>query len=222
MDINGNDLKPSQAEVFLYHKDQYIQDNTGYVSKPYMILLQGGQDNVITFESVKEILLITELKVCSLEDYKMPTYEEYISKYQAELDKQMTIKEIGAYKYESEGSGRTSSTPTLYPTTDRTSATNYPTDPVKTKYNAIGGAKWTTAGDSITWTVNAEEAGLYQLAFRAKQDLARGMFATRKLYVDGVQPFEEAANLRFYYNSEYNLVSLGTGAGKIGQLHVWE
>lgn len=213
MDINGNDLKPSQAEVFLYHKDQYIQDNTGYVSKPYMILLQGGQDNVITFESVKENLLITELKVCSLEDYKMPTYEEYISKYQAELDKQMTIKEIGAYKYESEGSGRTSSTPTLYPTTDRTSATNYPTDPVKTKYNAIGGAKWTTAGDSITWTVNAEEAGLYQLAFRAKQDLARGMFATRKLYVDGVQPFEEAANLRFYYNSEYNLVSLGTGEG---------
>ena len=58
MDINGNDLKPSQAEVFLYHKDKYIQDNTGYVSKPYMILLQGGQDNVITFESVKENLLI--------------------------------------------------------------------------------------------------------------------------------------------------------------------
>jgi len=213
-DVNGNDLKPSQTEIFVYHEDEYIQDRTGYISKPYMILLQGGQDNVITFESVKENLLITELKVLSIDSYNIPTYEEYIAKYQSELNKQMTIKDISTYKYESEGSGRTSTTPTLYPTTDRTSATNYPTDPVRTKYNAIGGSKWTTAGDSISWQITTEEAGLYQLSFRAKQDLARGMFATRKLYVDGNQPFAEAENLRFYYNSEYSLVTLGSGEGE--------
>ena len=210
-DINGNDLKPSQSEVFIYRQDEYIQDRTGYIAEPYMILLQGGQDNIITFESVKENMLITELSVCSVDAYNIPTYKEYLDMYKAEANKQMTTTEYT--RYEAEGSGRTSSTPTLYPISDRTSATNYPTDPVKTKYNAIGGAKWTTSGDSITWTVDVKEAGFYELSFRAKQDLARGMFATRKLYVDGTQPFAEAANLRFFYNSEYSLVSLGTGEG---------
>ena len=46
------------------------------------------------------------------------------------------------------------------------------------------------------------------------------MFATRKLLVDGVQPFSEAANLRFYYNSDYQMVSLGNKEGDIYYLYL--
>lgn len=215
-DINGNDLKPSQKEVYQYCKDVYLQDTTGYIVKPYLIFLKEG-DNTIAFESVKENLVITELKVCDTHDYNIPSYAEYISKY---TEKQMTLGEVSNYKYEAEASGRTSSNQTLYPTSDRTSSGNYPVDPVKTKYNAIGGSKWSSAGDSISWTVNVEEEGFYQLAFRAKQDLSRGMFATRKLLVDDVQPFDEAANLRFYYNSDYSMISLGDQEGEIYYLYL--
>lgn len=215
-DINGNDLKPSQKEVYLYRENQYLSDSTGYITTPYLILLEKG-DNTITFESIKEGLVITELKVCDNHNYSLPTYKEYISKY---TEKQMTLKNAEEYKYEAEASGRTASTPTLYPISDRASAMSTPNDPVKTKYNAIGGSKWSSSGDSISWKVNCEEEGFYQLAFRAKQDLSRGMFATRKLLVDGKQPFNEAANLRFYYNSDYQMVSLGNKEGEIYYLYL--
>lgn len=215
-DINGNDLKPSQKEIYKYHENEYLHDPTGYISTPYLILLNEG-DNTITFESIKEGLVITELRVSDNHNYKLPTYEEYAKKY---TDKQMTIKDIENYKYEAEGSNRTASTPTLYPISDRSSVLSTPNDPVRTKYNAIGGSKWSSSGDTISWTVNVEEEGFYQLAFRAKQDLSRGMFATRKLLVDGVQPFSEAANLRFYYNSDYQMVSLGNKAGDIYYLYL--
>lgn len=212
-DINGNDLKPSQAEVYIYHENEYLHDETGYISAPYMILLEKG-DNEITFESIKENLVITKLEVVSLDQYVLPDYETYYAEVSKKANDNMEILDASNYLYQSEGSNRISSTPTLYPISDRTNATNTPSDPVRTKYNAIGGSKWSGTGDTISWTVNAKESGLYEIAFRAKQDLSRGMFATRKLLVDGTQPFKEAENLRFFYNSEYNIVSLGNKEGE--------
>ncbi len=215
-DINGNDLKPSQTEIYVYHQDEFLQDVTGYIPTPYMLLLQKGT-NELTFESVREGLVVTKLEIVSLDSYSLPTYEEYYQEILAtkNVNENMTILDASEYKYEAEGSGRNATSPTLYPISDRTSATNYPNDPVRTKYNAIGGSKWSEAGDMISWKINVKEAGFYQIAFRAKQDLSRGMFATRILYVDGEQPFKEAANLRFFYNSKYQLVSLGNEDGEL-------
>lgn len=209
-DINGNDLKPSQAEVYKYHEDMYLSDTTGYIAEPFKILLEEGT-NTITFESVKEGMVITDLQVVSLDQYDLPDYNTYYNELISKGAKlNLTPLDASNYLYEAEASNRVSSAPTLYPTTDRTSAGNTPNDPVRTKYNAIGGSKWSTPGDEISWTINVAESGFYKIAFRAKQDLARGMFATRKLLVNGEQPFKEAANLRFYYSSEYQIISLGS------------
>lgn len=218
-DINGNDLKPSQKEIFMYNEDKYLIDSTGYIVNPYLIFLKKG-DNEISFESVKEGLVITKLIISDNKFYDVPSYDEYYQKY---ADKDIEFSNLGdveSYKYEAEASGRFASTPTLYPISDRTSATSYPNDPVRTKYNAIGGSKWSGTGDSISWNVEVEEEGFYQLAFRAKQDLARGMFATRRLYVDNELPFTEAENLRFYYNSEYSIVSLGNSDNEVYYLYL--
>lgn len=212
-DIFGNDIKPSQKEIYEY-RTTYIKDETGYVSAPYLIYLNGGVENTISFKGIRDGLVITKIEICPVKDYEMPTYEEYYDSVSKETGKTKDSVTGVLEKLEVEDpSIRVSSSPTLYPIADRTNATNYPSDPVKTKYNAVGGSKWSTPGEYIGWKVNAPESGFYKIAFRAKQDLSRGLFTTRRLLIDGVQPFNEAANSRFYYSSEYNVITLGDVEG---------
>ena len=75
-DINGNDIKPSQKEVFAY-RDEYIQDVTGYIYQPYYIYLKAGA-NTIAFDSIRDNLVITEIRVSSPLDYEMLSYEKYL------------------------------------------------------------------------------------------------------------------------------------------------
>ena len=207
-DVKGNDLKPSQVEIYSY-RETFIQDNSGYVIEPYLIYMEAGE-NEIAIEGIRDTLLITQLEICNVDTYNVMPYEDYYDYYTnlTGLDENSVTGVLD--KYEAEDSKiRSASSPTLYPSTDRTSANNYPVDPVKTKYNCVGGSKWSTVGDAIYWEVEVEEDGFYNLAFRAKQDLSRGLFSTRKLLVDGVVPFSEANNCRFYYNSNYSIVTIG-------------
>ena len=217
-DIFGNDIKPSQKEIYEY-RTTYIKDETGYVSAPYLIYLNGADDgeavtNTISFKGIRDCLVITKIDICPVNDYKMPTYAEYYESISTKTGKTKDSVTGVLEKLEVEDPNiRISSSPTLYPIADRTNATNYPSDPVKTKYNAVGGSKWSTPGEYIGWKVNAPESGFYKIAFRAKQDLSRGLFTTRRLLIDGVQPFNEAANSRFYYSSEYSVITLGDVEG---------
>ena len=212
-DINGNDIKPSQKEVFEYRKDYYIQDVTGYIYQPYYIYLKAG-DNKISFASIRDNMVITSLEIISPLEYKMPLYSEYLETAKAENNVNENTVTGVLDKYEVENPEiRVSSSPTLYPISDRTNATNNPSHPVKTKYNAVGGSKWSTPGDYMSWTIEVPSDGLYKIAFRTKQDLARGLFATRRLLLDGEQPFNEAANCRFYYDSNYSITTIGDKDG---------
>ncbi len=211
-DINDNDIKPSQKEVFEY-RETYVQDPTGYVYQPYYIYLKEG-NNTIAFESIRDNLVITKLEICSPVDYEMLVYADYIAKIKQEKNVNENSATNVLEKLEVEDPRiRVSSSPTLYPISDRTSATNNPSHPVKTKYNAVGGSKWSTPGDYMSWKIEVPTDGLYKIAFRTKQDLARGLFATRRFLVDGVQPFNEAANCRFYYDSNYSITTIGDNDG---------
>ena len=210
-DINGNDIKPSQSEVYV-HTTEYLRDTSGYISDPYLIRLNKGM-NTFSLESLRESLVVTGIKVVSVDHNVSYDYASYINqKMNVEGYKEATAADLGAeegyVRYEGENSYLRSS-PTLYGISDRTSPANYPSHPVKTKYNAIGGTKWSTPGDWIAWEVEVAKAGMYYITLRAKQDLSRGMFSTRKLYINGEVPFEEANACRFFYDSEYQNVTLG-------------
>ncbi|HQC75016.1 MAG TPA: extracellular solute-binding protein, partial [Bacilli bacterium] len=84
-------------------------------------------------------------------------------------------------------------------------------DTVKIKLNAIGGNKWTAPGDMITWEVDLTDkpSGLYYISFRAKQNVSRGLFSTRRVYINNVIPFAEANIARFSYSGDFKVVTLG-------------
>ena len=198
-DISGNDLKPTQIEIFS-ERTTYLRDETGYVAEPFMIYFEAG-DNTISFTSLRENLVIFGFEIVSVQTRL--TYAEY-------LEEHKDVKKVSNYleKIEAETAFERSS-PTLYATGDRTSPLNTPADPVKTKYNSIGGSKWSTPGDWISWKVIAPEARFYHISFRAKQNLSRGLFSTRRVYINDEIPFKEANNARFYYSSDWEIITIG-------------
>lgn len=203
-DTMGNDMKPSQIEILDVQRKAFLRDLTGYIVEPYLIYFDQGV-NTITLESVRESMAIASIGITSYQ--KTLSYEEYLSSHSDKEVKELDapIKVEGHLAFE-----RTS--PTLYAISDRTDPLNTPVDPVKIKLNAIGGSKWTTPGDQISWQIDMTnyESGLYYISLRAKQNSARGMFSTRRVYINGEIPFEEANGARFKYSSDYRMVTLGS------------
>lgn len=206
-DIGGNDMKPRQVEVDNISRREYIRDHAGYVVEPYLLYFKQGE-NTITFESIRESMAIVSIGITS---YKpLQTYQEYRDHYAllgyndiASLEEPIRI----------EGEDATERTaPTLYAISDRTDPKNVPVHPVKMKLNAIGGSKWSTPGDAITWEIDMTdcESGLYYITFRSRQDTSRGLFSTRRVYINGEIPFIEANSARFAYSSDFRNVTLGT------------
>ena len=82
------------------------------------------------------------------------------------------------------------SSPTLYPISDRSSPLMEPYHVSKIRMNAIGGYNWRVPGQWIEWEIEVPETGLYQIAFKRKQDFLRGIYTTRSLTIDGNTPLK--------------------------------
>lgn len=225
VDATGNEIKPRQVEK-TSRLQQYVKDSVGYVTEPYLVYFEAGAHDV-ELESVKECMGIANLFVVSKENYK--SYADYAAEHAGEA------KVIGGISYQIEGEGGesqyyennevksvfnsevTRSSSTIYGISDRTSAYNsmmkdgvqQDASPVKIVLNSIGGTKWSSPGDWISWKVNVQESGLYQISLRAKQNVSRGLFSSRKLSIDGAVPFAEAMNCKFVYDSNWSIVTLG-------------
>lgn len=225
IDATGNEIKPKQIEKPM-RLQQYAKDSVGYVTEPYLVYFTAG-DHTIEIESVKENMGIANVFLTSKENYI--SYSEYTAEHS---DAQ---KMSGGISYKIQGEGGQSqyyennkatsifdtevirSSSTIYGVSDRTSAYNsmikdgeeIDASPVKIVLNTIGGSKWSNPGDWIQWSVDVKEAGLYQISLRAKQNVSRGLFSTRKLSIDGAVPFKEAMNCKFVYGSNWSIVTLG-------------
>src|SRR5690606_15301000 len=101
------------------------------------------------------------------------------------------------------------SSPTLYPTADRSSPAVYPYSPSKIKINAIGGYNWRVPGDWIEWEIEVPETGLYEITFKSKQNWVRGIYSPRKLTINGEVPFKEAEQIPFKFYNTYQMISVG-------------
>jgi len=201
MDAMGNDMKPTQIEKPKI-TTSYVVDDLGYVTEPYLVYCLAGE-NTITIESVREPMSIFSIDICAKVEYM--SYSDYVSQF-SDDDKVNDKK----FVFEAEDpSIRTSSSATLYAVNDRTSAKNSPTDPVKIRYNSVGGTKWASPGDWISWDVEVEEAGLYQISLRSKQGVSRGVYTTRKVLVNGEVPFDEALNTKYHFSTDWKIMTLG-------------
>lgn len=209
-DTNGNDLKPQQVEVYTF-RDSYFKDDMGYVTEPTMFYLEAGE-NEISLISIKEPILIDQLHVISVKESK--SYDEYYEELTKIYgDPSLTNQTTGVLQAEKAGY---KSSPTLYPTTDRSSSNTTPFSLRETRKNAIGGDQWKVLGDWISWDFSVPESGYYNISMRARQNLIRGMYSSRIAYVTekgaaNETLFEELNDIQFSFSSDWQNVTLGDG-----------
>ena len=115
-----------------------------------------------------------------------------------------------------------SSSQTIYPVEDKTSAITSPAANDRTLLNTVGGGKWQTTGQWLTYSFSVETSGLYGIAARFKQNLLEGMYTSRALYLysdstvapgeDGYYngiPFAEASRMQFKFDSDWQSAYFG-------------
>ena len=224
-DIDRNEIRSSlvQAPEWSYH---YFKDANGFYQEPFEFVCAPDEngDFTVALEGVNEPLVIGGIYLVPC--VETPTYEEYLE----------TVKEQYADKFGGEvpeGSDKikieseffyASSSQTIYPVEDRTSAITSPTATDRTVLNVVGGEKWQSAGQWITYKFEVGSRGFYELAVRYRQALLDGMFTSRALYLysdDTVEagepgyyngvPFAEANNLRFGFSSDWQSEAMDDG-----------
>ncbi len=211
-DTEGNEIRPTTSQTPQW-SEYSLHDSSGYSSDNFMFALDEGE---VTFSlaGVNEALVISSFRLTPYET--VMSYEEYIAQYQGEKQGTSVIK------LEAEYANMTSSN-TVYPVEDRTSAASSPSDPSRTLLNTIGGEQWQNAGQYITYKFRVGDSGLYNIAARFRQNTLEGLYVCRNLYIysDGIAegekgyydgiPFAEASQLRFNYKNSWQTGNLSDG-----------
>ena len=201
-DVRGNDIRPGQVAVECWQVSPF-KDTDGLRNEALGFFIEAGEHK-ITLQSQKAQFALAYLKLFNETKpapYAAPSASEIQSTH---ADRILLEGENADYK----------SDRTLFPTADRnsylTSSANGQS-PTKTRYNTIGKDNWNKATQSATWEVDIATAGYYKIGIRAKQETMRGMYSNRRLYIDGVVPCAECEQIKFYYDTEWQLTVPSVG-----------
>ncbi len=205
-DNQGNDIRPSQKEVFAWQK-AFFKDDMGYQIEPYKFYFEKGE-NTISLKAINEPMKIRALELLPVNE--QITYAEYI-KLQPEVNMTEEAKKWSAIIQGEDAYLRSS--PSLYARYDRSSPDTEPYSVKNTILNYIGGDPWRTAGQWIEWEFEVPEDGYYAVSVKARQAYQRGAVSARSLYIDGEIPFEEATEISFDYDTSWDLYTLSDAEG---------
>ena len=199
--VEGNQPFPPQVEKPEW-REVYLTDSSGYDLDPLTVTLKRGK-NTLRILSRREDMIIGSITLCP--PPAIPDYDEYISE---KLDRGANYYGGESIKLQAEDAALKSG-PSFYPLNDRTSPLTEPYHYSNIVLNMIGGSAWNETGEWLAWDVEAPEAGLYRIGLRFKQNELKGLYATRKLTVNGQVPFREAMDLRFYDSNDWQYGALG-------------
>ncbi|MBE6572962.1 MAG: hypothetical protein E7652_01045 [Ruminococcaceae bacterium] len=194
MDKNGNDTRPRRWEVPMW-QEYYVRDWLGYDKDPFQFYLDEGW-HTITLGSSREEMIIKQLEFYGYEEE--PTYKEWIAELKEE-GKYNVVDDCEPIKVQAENP-KYISVQNVIPGNDRTSSITEPQDPAVIKYNILDNG---SNNNWMKYEVEVPETGLYNLAFRFRQNSLIGMFSSRRVKINGETQFKEASELRFMYNTEF-------------------
>ncbi len=205
-DANGNDRVPTQTEVKEWNT--WIVDDGNVESGGGLRFWLEAGSHTITLKTALGGVAVTELTVFNPAD--AISYEEYLSLHTGKADNVAadTFKEFEAAEYTAVSDS------VINPTYDRSSVATQPNDPSKLKLNTIGQSNWNKAGQWIEWKLDVPEDGWYEIGMRVRQNVLRGAFSTRKVWIDDQLLFDELSDIQFPYKLGWYVTTLKNGEGE--------
>lgn len=199
-DSLGNEIRPAQIEFPMW-QEVPLRDSRGYTQEPFLFYFNEGK-NTIQLVSVQEPLIIGGLTLCQVPG--TPSYDAVRQSYGSDVKpvRDVFIKVQGEDAlYRSHA--------TLFPVSDAGDPTVEPYHPAQIRLNTIGGWRFNQPGQWISWEFEVPETGLYKIAFKAKQNIRRGIHSNRRILIDGRVPFAELEAVEFPYSNRYSMHVLG-------------
>ncbi len=212
LDIYGNEIRPEAFQSPVW-SEYTLTDSMGFYTEPFTFIFEKGT-NIISLDGKNSDLAIAKIVLSPAKE--VMTYEEYKALYANEAPGSGSIKIEAEYT-------ANASDKTIYPIEDAADAMTSPHDPSKTLLNTMGGEKWQTAGQSVSYRFKVDKSGMYDIVMRFKQNILDGMFVNRSLYIyseglaegergyyDGI-PFEEAKTLTYNFNEKWQVTKATDG-----------
>ncbi len=205
IDNQGNEIRPTQVEVYAWQSG-YFKDDMGYITEPYKFWFEKGVQT-ITVKAENEPMAISGLEIRGIRDKVM--YDEY---RQSVSGRANNVSSDFVNIIEGEDS-TVRSEASLYAKYDKASSTTSPYSVTKTILNYIGGNSWNASSMWIQWDMTVPEDGYYNITIKGRQSYSRGAVSSRILSIDGEIPFEEAKNIGFEYNNDWDMITLSDDEG---------
>ena len=223
VDIDKNEIRSSitQSPRWMTYE---IRDTNGYYAESFEFVFDKSENTVISLTGVSEPMAIKSIKLIPHASYT--SYAEASKAYASDAAGTSSVKIEGEYL-------KTTTSQTIYPIEDARSAATSPINTAYTMLNSVGGVggdKWQTAGQALSWGFKVDNSGVYNIAVRFSQSVLDGMYASRALaiYTNYTQeeyqakfgtlkgdyngiPFDEATRLRFDYSSDWQSKLLSDG-----------
>lgn len=196
----GNDIRPEVVQAFCWQTYE-LRDSTGLIPDPYEFFLEAGK-HTLSFQNNGQDFFIKDV-VANGEKLDIPSYEEYIGRYDGNRGSQtITIEAEEPSCFSSRS---------LIATTDLTSPKTSPQSAGYVRLNTLGGSNWKYAGDTVTYDFDVPEEGYYQLAIRFRQNYYNGIRTHRRLLVNGQVPYTQVECLAFPYAVGWQVMDIKTG-----------
>jgi hypothetical protein len=215
-DTDKNEIRESLVQTPEWNT-YVFKDSNGFIQEPFEFVISPDENGNVSLvlEGVNEPIVISKLCLTPCTTYR--TYDDYREQYSG------YGKGDGKVKVEAEYFSASSSQ-TIYPMADTTSAANSPSATDRTLLNAVGGEKWQNVGQWVEYKFTVTKNGNYNIVARFKQNILDGMATSRILYLysdatvaegeDGYYngvPFDEATRLKFNYSDDWQVGPLSDG-----------
>lgn len=203
-----NETRPPQVEDPKWVTTSF-KDADGLFNEPLYFYLDEGK-HTISLSSERAGVAIADISLFQYEPaqaYKKPSDDDL-------------HKNDGAAAVRLQGeSYKNTNSQTIFPTYDRGTYltedhTGNPSHPVKERYNTVGDGTWDTSGQTVTWEMDVPQEGYYKIGIKGRQDVMRGLYSNRRIYVDGEVPSEPFEQVKFNYSTEWEMVSPTDSTGE--------
>lgn len=195
---SGNQTRPTQVQYSMW-QETAVKDPDGLFNDPLMFYFEKGV-HTLTFKASKAYIALEYFKL-----FNQNTAPSYIENKPSDDE----LSETPSTLIRIEGEDAVyKSDPVLYPTSDKSSYLASPARAGKIIYNTIGDGNWKKSLQTITWKIPSDEIkedGWYRLGIKARQQYMRGLYSNRRIYIDGEVPYDEFEQVRFYYDTDWQL-----------------